>query len=175
MPRMEIRFKKAKDAATVLTFVRPDGSHTLGRIGPKDQFGPVHDLTHYVIESVLGYRRAFLGLCAEGMTIEETGTAHGLPPEAYVAEVIAGHVSRMEAMHHWDSLEDFNWAIAEKVGPGAPKITQEEYDAFWRALKYLRARWNETPDGGTLSLQFEAGVRVHVNEAGEMNVPAAAR
>ena len=189
MPRVTLEFKKKADGPTILTFVREDGSRTSSPIGPADRYGPVHDLSHYVAESVLGIKRGFLGLCAEGWSVQDFGTdtMKDLP-----AEALAGSLSRMEMMKQWDSLDDFNWSCTSalsngNVGDRAKKwgelgqaidawrrgeapiaVTQEEYDAMWRALLRLRGEWNRIAPGDTLRLVFEPGARVVVGPEGEM-------
>ena len=76
---------------------------------------PAHDLTHYAVESILGFSRGFIGLCAEGWDIGdfEKDAPKNLPPEAGLAEVIAGELSRMEMTGQWGTVEECNWAIAE--------------------------------------------------------------
>ena len=194
MPRVTLEFKKKADGPTTLTFVREDGSRTSAPIGPATHYGPVHDLAHYVAESVLGTKRGFLGLCSEGWSIQDFGTdtMKDLPPEAAVAEALAGSLSRMEMMKQWDSLDDFNWSCTSALtqgkasdrskqwgelgeaidawrrGEAAVAVTQDEYDAMWRALLRLRGEWNRVAPGDTLRLVFEPGARVMVGPNGEM-------
>jgi hypothetical protein len=53
MPALRLRFKKKNDGQSVLTAVRPDGSSTSSNIGTAGGFGPVHDLTHLIVETTL--------------------------------------------------------------------------------------------------------------------------
>ncbi|HVT40584.1 MAG TPA: hypothetical protein VHE78_16190 [Gemmatimonadaceae bacterium] len=194
MPSLTLEFKKKLDAPTVLTFVRGDGSRTSSAIGPHEGYGPVHDLTHYVVESVFGFARAFLGLCAEGWTIQDfdKDALERMPPEAAVAEVLAGRVSAMEMMDRYDSLEEVNWTITQasagwkagdrtkawgemgafierwRGGEAPVEMTAEQYDAVRRALRRLRAEWNEIPFGGTMRLVFEPGRVRRVSPQGEL-------
>ena len=56
MPELLIRIKKKTDGAAALSCIRPDGTTTWqrqdGRLGA---FFPLHDLTHYAVETVLGF------------------------------------------------------------------------------------------------------------------------
>jgi hypothetical protein len=194
MPSLTLEFKKKLDAPSVLTFVRADGSRTSSAIGPHDGYGPVHDLTHYVVESVFGFARAFLGLCAEGWTIQdfERDAVKKMPPEAAVAEFLAGAISAMEMMDRYDSVEDVNWSIAQasagwkagdrtkawgemgafierwRAGEAPVEITAEQYDAVRHALRRLRTEWNDVPFAGTMRLVFEPGRARRVSPAGEL-------
>ncbi len=93
---LRLRFKKRADAGAVFTAVRDNGTSTSTDVGPAAGFGPVHDLTHYVVETSLGFRKGFLGLLAEGRNIEDFNrdSKHWLTPEAHVAEAIAGQLSQ---------------------------------------------------------------------------------
>lgn len=48
---MRVHIKKGRDGRPTLTCIRADGSRTWSRVHP---FFPLHDLTHYAVESVLG-------------------------------------------------------------------------------------------------------------------------
>jgi hypothetical protein len=68
MPALRLRFKKKNDGQCVLTAVRVDGSSTSSNIGTVGGYGPVHDLTHLVVERTLGIRNGFLGCWRRGAT-----------------------------------------------------------------------------------------------------------
>jgi hypothetical protein len=164
MPNVTLEFKKKSDGTSILTFVRADGSRTSSSIGAAPGFGPVHDLSHYVVESVLGIARGFIGLCGEGWTIQDfdTGAAKKLPPESLVSEAVSGAISRMEITAQWLPVDDFNWTIAAS----GFTISAADYDAIRRALTRVRADWTALAPGATLSLRFEPGRGVNVNEEG---------
>ncbi|MEO6878234.1 MAG: hypothetical protein ABI205_07125, partial [Gemmatimonadaceae bacterium] len=70
MPDLLVRFKKKSDGSAALQCTRADGTVTWQRQeGELGQFFPLHDMTHLAVESVLGLRRAFYGLVAEGWDI----------------------------------------------------------------------------------------------------------
>jgi hypothetical protein len=192
-PSLLLRFKKRGDGSATLTLVRADGSSCSQSVGPANAYGPTHDLTHYAIESVLGFTDGFLGLCAAGLdfTSFEKGAKEFLPAEAFVAEVMAGELSRLVMMRQESTLGEFNWAIGEGVcswGSGArarqakawpqierwragvdrPAITQEQYDAIRRLLARLRAEWGALGDGATYSLEFVPGRAVNVSVEGKV-------
>jgi hypothetical protein len=167
MPAVTLEIKKRTDGSAILTFVRADGSRTSSPIGSATGFGPVHDLSHYVVESVLGMARGFIGLCAEGWTVQDfdKNAARRIPPEAGVAEAVAGQISSMEITAQWLSFDEFNCV----TGVTGTTMTEAHYDMIHRALVRLRAQWNALAPGATMSLRFEPGRAVVVDEEGMMS------
>ena len=94
MPDLLIRIKKKTDGSAALSCVRADGSTTWQRQdGQQGRFFPLHDLTHYAVESVLGFHNAFFGLLASGWDIsdfEKKEMRTRMPGEALLAELIVG-------------------------------------------------------------------------------------
>jgi len=67
MNELLIRIKKKGDGSAALSCLRADGSVTWQRQnGQQGRFFPLHDLTHYAVETVLGHTRGFYGLVAKG-------------------------------------------------------------------------------------------------------------
>src|SRR5882762_5345080 len=80
---MVIQISKRVDGGGVLRCVRGDGSVTWQKQGGRNaKFFALHDLTHFAVESVLGVRRGFFGLIAEGWDLGDTtgGGARGKLP-----------------------------------------------------------------------------------------------
>src|SRR5207253_10658122 len=92
--RIVIRIKKDKDGRTSLSCTRADGTTTWQRQeGGHARFFPRHDLTHYAVESVLGHRRGFYGLVAEGWDFTDFGAPWPrgpIPADADPSEMIVG-------------------------------------------------------------------------------------
>lgn len=160
IPPITLRFKKVADAASRLTGVRADGSFTTTRIGTATGFGPVHDLSHYVVESEFGFTNGFLGLLAQGWNVEDFDheAAKQLPDEAFWAEIIAGELSRQAMMNQWQDAADFQWSV-EVVFEGtgrrpAPPVTRKRLASMRAALEALRAQWDALPVNETLELRF---------------------
>lgn len=137
----------------MLTAIRADGTSTCHTIGPADAFGPVHDLAHYVMESLCGIRRGFLGLLAEGWNIDdfEAVPASRIPAEAIRAERLAGGLSRQRLMGQPLSAVDFNWAAQS---PPGEELTAGEVEDAHRWLGELWGQWKNVPPGQALELQF---------------------
>jgi hypothetical protein len=158
---LTLRLKKSADGATVVSFVRPDGTSTTGRLGTGG-FGAVHDLTHYVVESTLGFRQGFLGLVAAGRDLADFEVKHAnreWPDEALVAECIVGQFTNAWFAGTAPLPDEFNWlvrAAVDAVRPGAvaPPLGAAELAAMWRQLTELTELWRAVPPGGSFSVEF---------------------
>ena len=163
MPELLIQLTKRADGSAVLRCVRADGSATWQRHRGRQQwFFPVHDLTHYAVESELGFQRGFYGLMAEGWDIEDTGGkgARGpLPEEAVSVERIVGWLDAERASGtEWTSA-DFNEqaaAFAAAGGRAAPRaLTEADLARVRGRVRELLARWAALGLGATLQLSFD--------------------
>jgi hypothetical protein len=164
MPDLSIRIKKKTDGAAAFSCIRADGSTTWQRQeGQLGTFFPLHDLTHYAVETVLGFKRAFYGLLAEGWDITrfaEPGMARQLPEEAGLAEVLVGFFDVERATGTRATAEDFNWKIETYYDEHATptptfRMTDDQLDRI-RALRAdLFARWHAVQPGDSLELTFE--------------------
>src|SRR5262245_59889878 len=112
MPELVIRIKKKPDGSAALSCVRADGSVTWQRQeGTAGRFFPLHDLTHYAVETVLGHRRGFYGLIAEGWDFGDFGAPWSrgpIPADADPSELIVG---LMDAQRSYGA----EWTAAELV------------------------------------------------------------
>lgn len=171
MTALRIRFKKRKDASVTLTFLRADGSVTQSTIGDARGFGPVHDLTHYVVESTLGISRGFLGLIAEGWTVRdfEQDAKSRIPNDAVWVEGMAGALSFEVMAGQPMGFDESKLVELEKVirerdpKPWAhPEVAPEDFDTMRDALAKLVGYWRALPPGRSLELSFEPGRRVDV-------------
>ncbi|MGH7618331.1 MAG: hypothetical protein ACREPM_13995 [Gemmatimonadaceae bacterium] len=165
MPELTIRIKKKTDGNSALTCVRADGSTTWQRQeGSQGAFFPMHDLTHYSVESVLGFRRAFYGLVSEGWDLssfEEPNTKERITEEAHLAEVIVGFFDVERATQVVSSADDFNWKIQSywqnnELPPIAFRMTDDALGRIRAVRADLFAAWRSLPAGETLTLRFPA-------------------
>ena len=163
MPELLIQLTKRADGSAVLRCVRADGSATWQRHRGRQQwFFPVHDLTHYAVESELGFQRGFYGLMADGWDIEDTGGkgARGpLPEEAVIVEQIVGCLAAERASGtEWPCM-DFNQqaaVFAAAAGRPAPRALTDADLARVRArARELSAHWAALGPGATLQLSFD--------------------
>ena len=164
MPDLTIRIKKKTDGNAALSCVRADGTTTWQRQeGSQGAFFPLHDLTHYSVETVLGFRRAFYGLVAEGWdlsTLRRAGHEGSHSRRRRIlAEVIVGFFDVERATGVVGSADDFNWKIQSywennKLPPIGFRMTDSALAGI-RALRGdLFATWRAAAAGETMTLIF---------------------
>jgi len=157
-----IEFTKRADGRTVLRCVRADGSVTWQRNDDQNaRFFPLHDLTHYAVETELRFARGFLGLIAEGWNIDETTgkTARGaLPIEALEVEYIVSAFSAERAGGAVASAAEFNQLAATfasaKGMPSPRQLSDEDLARVRSRFDELVAKWRSVSPGSTLELVF---------------------
>ena len=162
MSALRIHLTKHADGGAVLKCIREDGSTTWQRQrGRSAGFFPLHDLTHFAIETELGLRQAFYGLMADGWDIEETTgkSARGsLPSEAYAVERLVGLFDLERAgSAFWSAAEVNAHCYGAEASPGQslPRpITEEDLDRIRTRISELLGQWALLPSGGTLELSF---------------------
>ena len=161
-PLLTIRLTRKHDGAVVFDLRRRDGTSTWQkRTGPTARFFAVHDLTHYAVETELGFRRAFYGLVAEGWDLTDFGhpwPRGPLPDEALPAEVIVGCFDRARAAHEALSAQACNTAASlyfANAGRASPvAVTDAELARVQTRLSELVWQWRALPEGETMELRF---------------------
>src|SRR5580693_9300341 len=116
---LTVQISKRTDGGGVLRCTRANGSVTWQKqkTSHAAHFA-LHDLTHFAVESTLGYRRGFFGLITEGWEIEDTtgkGSRGPLPPEASVVERIVGMFDTERGSGVLVMAEDFNGHITRQL------------------------------------------------------------
>jgi hypothetical protein len=164
MPDLLIRIKKKNDGAAALTCTRADGTVTWQRQdGQLGRFFPLHDLTHYSVESVLGFSRAFYGLLSEGWDMSDFGGTKPrgeLPEEAMIAEVIVGMFDLERATGIRPTAEEFNeklvsWLADNGHPPTNFRVTESQVGRVREVRAELFERWRALPPGDALEIPFE--------------------
>ena len=160
---MLIQLTKRPDGGGVLRCVRADGSMTWQK--QPSRYAPhfaLHDLTHFAVESTLGFRRGFFGLIAEGWDVEDTtgkGTRGPLPEEATVVEYIVGAFDTERASATLLTAGEFNqYAAMQAASSGRPsprRLTAEELARVRARRGELFSQWLSLPPGGTIELRYE--------------------
>lgn len=166
MPELTVQFTKRADGEVVLRCVRADGSATWQRHPAKQAlFFALHDLTHYAVETELGFRAGFYGLLAAGWDINDTGgkSARGpLPPEAVIVENIVGLLSvEGTSRRDWTAAEFNEQAEAFANTRGLPRprqLTDAELARVRTRIQNLFAQWAEVETSATLELLFDRAV-----------------
>ena len=164
MAELVIRIKKKTDGDAVLSCVRADGTVTWQRQeGPHARFFPLHDLTHYAVETVLGHRRGFYGLVADGWDFTDFGApwpkGH-LPPDMDPSETIVGLLDSERYQGITLGVADLlalrdRGPIAAMALPIPSTLTDEDLDAVRARRAELFAQWAALPAGETLELPFD--------------------
>jgi hypothetical protein len=164
MPDLSIRIEKKTDGSAALSCTRADGSTTWQRQdGQLGRFFPLHDLTHYAVETVLAFKHGFYGLLAEGWDItrfNEPGVSKQLPEDAGLAELLVGFFDVERATGTRATAEDFNWKIrtyCDEHGTPTPtfRMTDAQLDRIRAVRADLFARWHAVQPGDALELSFD--------------------
>jgi hypothetical protein len=161
-PALTIRLTRRADDAVVFELRRSDGTTTWQkRIGQVSDFFVIHDLTHYAVETELGFREAFYGLVAAGWDLSDFGTPWPrgpLPADALPAEVIVGCFDTARASGEPLTAEACNAAMASYFAnakmPVPLLVTDDALVRVRNRLSGLTARWRTVPVRGTLELPF---------------------
>ncbi len=166
MSELVIHLTKRADGDSVLRCTRADGSVTWQRHrGPQAGFFPLHDVTHYAIESELGFRQGFFGLIADGWDITDTGgkSARGALPEetAAVEHLVASMDVQRGSRTRWTAAELNEQAATQAALGGRPTpraITDDELARVRERIAILIGQWTALPAGRTLALEFDRRV-----------------
>jgi hypothetical protein len=147
---LRIEILKQSDGTGVLRCTRQDGTVTWQKQAKHAAHFALHDLTHYSVETALGYRKGFFGLIAEGWDIEDTtgkGTRGTLPLEA-------GEVERIVGLFDAERGSGTLWT-PEEFNQFAPRpLAVEEILAIRAARSGLFRKWAEVSPGQKLELTF---------------------
>jgi len=163
VPELRITITRRTDGSTVLHCIRSDGSETFQhQRGRRAAFFPLHDLTHLSVESILGFRRGFFGLIADGWDIEDTGgkgLRGALPEEAVAVEHLVGSFDLERAGSvHWTAITLHEQASLFASGhglPPPPRFSDEALDRVRARIRELHYQWISTLPGHTLELTFD--------------------
>lgn len=164
MPTLTIRIKKNSDGTAALSCQRADGSVTWQRHTTRNgTFFTLHDLTHYAVETQLGFRHAFFGLLAAGWDIsdfEAPGARDRLPPEALQVELIVGLLDTERADGACWTASQFHeqmaaYCASHNIDAGAGlSLTDQQLEAVRQERARLFAQWADLPAGATMELEF---------------------
>ena len=160
---MLIQLTRRADGGAVLRCVRADGSVTWQRHeGRNASFFPLHDLTHYAVETTLGATGGFFGLVASGWDIADTsgkGARGPLPPEALLVEHLVGFLNAERASGSEWTAADFHAQAAQLVAQHGDAVGAAPTDDLLASIRARRrelfARWAAVDTDGTLELTFD--------------------
>jgi hypothetical protein len=146
-----VQIAKRADGSGVLRCTRADGSVTWQKQTRHAIHFALHDLTHFAVESTLGFRRGFFGLIAEGWEIDDTtgkGARGPLPQEAGEVEHLVGMFDTERGSGVLLTVEDFE-------SYSARRLTHEEIGRVRTCRGELFSRWSALEPGSTMELRFE--------------------
>jgi hypothetical protein len=151
MGHLLIQITKRPDGGGLLRCVRADGSTTWQKQESRHApFFALHDLTHFAVESTLGFKHGFFGLIAAGWDVEDTtgqGPRGELPKEAVEVEQIVGLLDAERASAALMTAEEFN-------GYATRQVTQQDLLRVRAKRGELFAQWSALAAGATLELTF---------------------
>ncbi len=121
----------------------------------------MHGLTHYTVESVLGYTQGFFGLVAESWDLtdfDKPWPRGRLPEQAIAAECIVGFLDTDRAAGTESSGSDLRDAAAiyskQHRVHFSCSLTDGHLRRIRQAQRDLFAQWAALPDGESLALPF---------------------
>lgn len=163
MPELIIRIKKKTDGSAALSCERADSSVTWQRQdGQLGRFFPLHDLTHYAVETVLGFDQAFFGLVASGWDISQFGgeLRDQIPDEARLAESIIGFFDLERQSGERGTADDLNAHLRDfyesrNLPVPSFRITDEQVARVRERRADLFERWRTIAPGDALELTFD--------------------
>jgi hypothetical protein len=156
---MLITLSKFSDKPVTLSCQRRDGSLTWQSYGNHSGFFPIHDLTHYVVETQLSYRNAFFGMVSAGRDLNSfgPGEATHFHAEAFYAEMLAGLLTCADGR---DSILPFGVIMdtihgqVQKLGIPPISLTEDDLIRIRDQAAELETRWQLLPSGEKLTLEF---------------------
>lgn len=163
MPELMVRIKRKASGEAALTCQRADGSVTWqNQEGQAGRFFPMHDLTHFAVESILGLDCAFFGSIANGWNISDfaaPGANRRLSEQALFAELVVGFFDLEQRTGELGDADDFAWKTQlyceeHKMPPMSLRITDDQIAAIRAKRSELFAAWSAIQPGETLELRF---------------------
>ncbi len=156
---MEMSVTKNAGKPHIILYIRNDGSQTWMQA---DDFFVIHDLSHYALETTLGYTTAFMGMLNDGMDIKDFEDLEKrrkiiITEEAAYAENMANLFLMETIQGNFESFNEISGQAFEtswKSFP-PPHLFDEEINSVRVFLKQLLKQWKELPDGETMTLTFE--------------------
>lgn len=162
MNPLTIELSRSADGAVVLRCIRCDNSVTWQKQGGKRaRFFPLHDLTHFAVETVLQTKSGFYGLIAAGWDIADTtgkGAKGPLPGEALAVEHLVGMLDAERAGRTTATAAQLSehasaYAAANNVETRLA-LTDDVLDRIRSIAEDLHTRWITLSVGERMQLEF---------------------
>ena len=157
---LRVQLTRRPDGNVILRCTRQDESVTWQRYDRQSAHFCHHDLTHFAVESVLGLRRGFFGLLADGWDITDTTGKGSRGPlsfdSAFVEHIVGLFDGERGGVISPASAAEFNALIAQMTGrPLEPPLTDLQLTGVRNRIAELHMQWAATPPGSTLDLTFD--------------------
>ncbi len=155
---MQIQLTKNTGKSHVIRYIRDNGTQTWMY---SDDFFVRHDLSHYALEKIMGYKTAFNGMINTGMDIrdfenKEKRAAMRVTDEAWYAENMANFFLVEIAQGLFDDFNMVQQAALISFNRHSPIITipEEKISGIRSYLRELLENWKALPSGERLELSF---------------------
>jgi hypothetical protein len=155
---MEISFTKNSGKSHIISCRRNNGTVTWMQ---NSSFFITHDLCHYAMETKLGLKKAFYGMLAAGIDINDFDLPKDqrtfqLTEEALFAEQM---VNLLTIEYSQGCIENFSEKLKEilikdKYVSAPPVIKPEQLDEIRSFYETLMNQWVLLPEGETINLNF---------------------
>jgi hypothetical protein len=163
---LRVRITKRPDGGGVVHCTRADGSVTWQKQDRHAGFFALHDLTHFAVETTLGFRQGFFGLVAAGWDLEDTtgkGKRGHLPDEALEVEQWVGMLDRERGGGTLWTAEEFNDVMrTASAGKAVRQVSADDLIRLRARRSDLFQQWAAVTAGCSLELIFETGSRTGV-------------
>jgi len=163
-PELRVQFTKRSDGTVVLRCLRRDGTATWQRHEKHATFFSFHDLSHFAVETTLGFRSGFYGLIADGWDIADTdgkGKRGKLSAASVLVEHVVGLLDRERAGGAAIlSAAEFNAHIDDMTGkdPRQPRFSDAQLINVRDRIAQLHRQWAALPAGSALELAFDRAI-----------------
>jgi hypothetical protein len=160
MPTLTVRIKRQPDASASLTCTRADATTSWQRQrGGYALVFPSHDLTHFAVETTLGYAQGFYGLIADGWDIGDFAAPWPRGPIPHEALEAERRDSGAWTAAELDAHAERYVAAQRALHPGRaigepPHLTDAQIERVRGARDELLRKWSEVTPGGALELRF---------------------
>lgn len=156
---MVIQLTKNKARPNIIKYIRDNGTETWMY---SDDFFVRHDLSHFILESVLGYHTAFNGMINQGMDIrdfenKEKRATLTVADEAYYAENLA-NLFLIEIIQgefiDFNKIQQDAFVSWNNQFP-AISLADDKISQIRSRLRKLLYQWEVLPEGEKMELIFE--------------------
>ncbi len=150
---MQVHFKKDAEGNFILHCIRNDGTSTWQKYSKNVLFQVEHDLIHFAVETILGFKDAFYGILASGKDISwfEQAEASGKKPrvglQGMYGEIFSGELQRLK---NNDQFVESLPAILEQYKLPPWSLTLDQIKSIRAKAAHWLERWKQSESGITL-------------------------